>query len=360
MKPDARSRNSAGGAFARKTSAALAQLRKSLEKLTPRKPALIAVSGGRDSVALLHFLVSAGWEELIVLHLNHGLRGRRSDADEKFVRELAAKESLHCQAKRLDVARFAKTKKLSIETAGREARRAFFAAMAKRHHCRFLFTAHHADDQAETVLHRLCRGTSLRGASGMRAAAVTIPGLTTVRPLLEVTRPEIDEYLAERRLRFRDDASNASPAHTRNRVRHELLPLMNDVFRRDVRPLLGRFAELAERDDACLNALSGEFAKRHKPELPDGSLRITAALRRQPDAISSRLVTHWLDQRKVRNIGVREIDSALAMLRGDGPVTLNLPGGAHLRCDGRRLWVEPPTVPSRVRGPRPRPSRQPS
>ncbi|MCE9518899.1 MAG: tRNA lysidine(34) synthetase TilS, partial [Verrucomicrobia bacterium] len=235
-----------------------------MTKLHPDKPALIAVSGGRDSVALLHWLVSEGWKKLIVLHLNHGLRGRSSDADEKFVRKLSEKLGSRCEIKKFDVARLAKKKKSSIETAGRDARRLFFAAMAKKHRCQFLFTAHHADDQAETVLHRLCRGASLRGASGMRGVAETIPGLITVRPLLEVTRAEIDDYISTHRLSFREDASNDSPAHTRNRVRHEVLPLMNDVFRRDVRPLLVRFAELAERDDACLNSLALDFFTRHK------------------------------------------------------------------------------------------------
>jgi len=319
---------------------------------------LIAVSGGRDSVALLHWLTSAGWKRLVVIHLNHGLRGRSSDADAKFVRNLAAKLGLRCEVRKVDVARFAERGKLSVETAGREARRAFFAAMAKRHRCRFLFTAHHADDQAETVLHRLCRGASLRGASGMRGAAETIPGLTTLRPLLEVTRAEIDDYVARHRLRFRDDASNASSAHTRNRVRRELLPLMSKVFRRDVRPLLARFAELAERDDACLNSFAREFCMRRKLEHPDGSVRLTPALRRLPSAISSRILHQWLTGRKIPDIGNHEIESALWMLRGDGPAKINLPGGAHLHCDGRRLWVEQAPPPTRSRASHPRPLRR--
>ena len=192
----------------------------------------------------------------------------------------------------------------------------------------------------------------------MRGKAETIPGLTTVRPLLDVTRPEIDEYIAGHGLRFRDDASNDSPAHTRNRVRHELLPLMDEVFRRDVRPLLTRFAELAERDDACLGFLARDFLAKHKLESRDGSLRITAALRHQPAAISSRIVHQWLTRREIPDIGSHEIESAQAMLRGDGPVKMNLPGSAHLRCDGRRVWVERTPVPTKVRAPRPRPSRR--
>ncbi len=338
---EGRSRKSeVGGIFQQEAAASLAAIRTRLTELHPGKTALIAVSGGRDSVALLHWLVSAGWNKLIVLHLNHGLRGRNSDADAKFVRMLATKLGLHCEIKKVSVARLAKRKKLSLETAGRDARRSFFAAMAKKHCCQFLFTAHHADDQAETVLHRLCRGASLRGASGMRGAAESIPGLTTVRPLLEVSRAEIDDYIARHLFRYRNDASNDSPAHTRNRVRHEVLPLMNDVFRRDVRPLLVRFGELAERDEACLNSLALNFFMRHKLAQADGSLRITTALRRQAPAILCRIIYQWLTGRDVPNIGNYEIEAALVMLRGGGPVKMNLPGGAHLCCDGRRLWVQ--------------------
>lgn len=192
----------------------------------------------------------------------------------------------------------------------------------------------------------------------MRGAAETIPGLITVRPLLQVTRAGIDDYVTGHRLRFRDDASNNSPAHTRNRVRHEVLPLMNDVFRRDVRPLLVRFAEHAERDDACLNSLALDFSTRHRLEPPDGSLRITTALRRQSPAILCRIIHQWLAGRKIPNVGNHEIESALLMLRDESPVKMNLPGGAHLCCDGRRLWVQSATVPTKSRAPRPRPSRQ--
>lgn len=339
-------------------AASLASIRTRLTGLHPDKVALIAVSGGRDSAALLHFLVTEGWKKLIVVHLNHGLRGRSANADAKFVRMLAEEFKLRSEIKKVDVAKMAQRKKLSVETAGREARRLFFAAMAKKHRCQFIFTAHHADDQAETVLHRLCRGASLRGASGMSGVAESMPGLITVRPLLKVARAEIDGYIIRHRLKYRDDASNVSPAHTRNRVRREVLPLMSDVFRRDVRPLLVRFAELAERDDACLNSLAKLFLARYKLEQSDGSLRISAALRRQPTAILSRILQQWLAGQKIPNVGNHEIESAQAMLRSAGPVKMNLPGGAHLCCDGRRLWVQPERALTKSRAPRPRPSRR--
>lgn len=320
------------GAFDSKAS-------KALINLSSRKSALIAISGGRDSVALLHFMVASGWKKLIVLHVNHGLRGRAANADESFVRKLAERLGLRCEVKRADIRKISKKKKMSLETAGREERRAFFLAMAKKHRCNFLFTAHHADDQAETVLHRLCRGSSLAGASGMLFQAETIKGVVTVRPLLGVTRSEIDEYITGNKLKFREDASNASPAHTRNRVRHELLPLMQEVFQRDVRPLLVRFSEMARRDDECLQQLARDMVARYALIQADGSLKRTTSLKKLNPAILSRILFHWLGHNKVGNVSTRDVEAAMLLLAGGGPKKINLPGGAHLCRDARRLWV---------------------
>ncbi len=325
--------------------------------LHPGRTALIAVSGGRDSAVLLHWLVSAGWKKLIVLHLNHSLRGRSSEADARFVKGLAGKFGLRCEIRQVDVARMAKRQKLSIETAGREARRAFFAALARKHRCKYVFTAHHADDQAETVLHRLCRGTSLAGFGGMKVVAGRVDNLIMLRPMLGVTRAEIDGYIATHGVKYREDKTNASRGPTRNRVRHELLPLMHEIFLRDVSPLIVRFAAQAARDDGFLQDAARAFAGRNSLETRDGALRITTALKKLHPAIASRIVFAWLTGRHRIPTRLQEIETALAMLRGAGSVKMNLPGGAHLGCDGRRLWVERPPVPTTGREPRPRPLR---
>lgn len=321
-------------------SAAIADLRSRVPGLTPRRTALVAVSGGRDSVALLHFLKEAGWNRLVVCHLNHGLRGRIADTDARFVRDLARRLGLKFESRKIRVGPWAARLGLSIETAGREARRKFFRAVAAKHRCRFLFTAHHAGDQAETILHRLCRGTSLDGAKGMLPAAESLPGVTVLRPLLDIARAEIDRHVAALRLKYREDASNTASRHTRNRVRHEVLPLMNEVFRRDVSALLLRFSKLAARDDAALQRLARAFEIRHRPVRPDGSLRITAALRALEPAILSRIVFRWLTATCAVPAGALEVETALAMLRDGARLRANLPGGAHLRRSGLRLWVE--------------------
>src|SRR6266513_5129925 len=129
---------------------------------------LIGVSGGRDSVALLHWLINLGYKKLIVCHLNHQLRGRSSDADARVVEKVARKYRVDCELGAANVRVLAKKKKMSIETAAREARYSFFAKAAKRHRCHTIFLAHHADDLVETFLFNLIRGAGLTGLAGMR------------------------------------------------------------------------------------------------------------------------------------------------------------------------------------------------
>src|SRR6266516_1134326 len=189
----------------------------------PNVPYLIGVSGGRDSVALLHWLINLGYRRLIVCHLNHQLRGRSSDADARFVKNLAAKYELDFEVGAANVRAFAKKKKTSVETTARNARYSFFAKNAKRHGCHTIFIAHHADDLVETFLLNLIRGAGLTGLAAMRDVSTRRVGdveLTIVRPLLSVWRKEIDNYVREHRIRFREDATNKKLAATRNRIRN--------------------------------------------------------------------------------------------------------------------------------------------
>src|SRR5207302_238159 len=134
-----------------------------LRSFLPDARYLVGVSGGRDSVALLHSLVERGYEQLIVCHLNHQLRGRSSDADARFVKKLADKYGVGFELGAVNVRVLAKKKKTSIETAARDARYSFFAKAAKRKRCHTIFLAHHADDLVETFLLNLIRGAGLTG-----------------------------------------------------------------------------------------------------------------------------------------------------------------------------------------------------
>src|SRR5438132_3821210 len=172
---------------------------------------LIGVSGGRDSVALLRWLVDLGYRKLIVCHFDHHLRGRSSQADARFVKKLAAKYRVDFQIGSANVRALAKKKRMSIETAAREARYSFFAKVAKRRRCRTIFLAHHADDLVETFLLNLFRGAGTAGLAAMREISKRdIDGidLCIVRPFLAVWRAEIDPYVRQNRLKFREVASN--------------------------------------------------------------------------------------------------------------------------------------------------------
>lgn len=305
-------------------------------------PALVAVSGGRDSVVMLHWLISQGRQQLIVCHLNHALRGRESGQDAAFVRRLAKKHGLACEIRRADVAEYGRRHRMSVETAGRLLRYDFLGEMAAKHGAGVIYLAHHAEDQAETILAHLCRGAGLSGASGMaRETEFIRHGRRSelVRPLLHWRRSEIDAYIREHGLSFREDSSNRSHGPRRNRLRHEALPLLGEIFGRDVAPILARFGEQAARDDAALWSLTLPLSKEHL--LPDGGLKITAALKHEHPAIVSRLLRWWLvESLKLPDLGHAEIEHALTMLQAGGPAKINLPGGHHLRRKAGRLWVQ--------------------
>lgn len=305
------------------------------------QPALLAISGGRDSVALLHLLLEAEFTELILCHLNHGLRGKESDGDAAFVRRLAKKHGLKCEIESEDVAALAEKRRMSTETAAREARHAFLLRMAEKHDTWVVFLAHHAEDQAETILANLCRGSGLAGLVGMRLVQRLDSGLHLVRPLLQVRRSEIDAFLRSKRIKFREDSSNKSPKHRRNRLRHEVLPLLNDVFARDVSALITRLGVLADRDDDCLQSLAMRHLSSSGGLNGDLSLPVTKELLALHPAVLSRVIALWL--REVLGLAGIEndvIEAAMDMLATDGPAKINLPCDKHLRRKAKRLWVE--------------------
>jgi tRNA(Ile)-lysidine synthase len=202
---------------------------------------LVAVSGGLDSMVLLHALGKLSAEhrrQIVVAHFNHRLRGRASDADEKLVRKTAAAMKLRAVVENADVKGFAAKSKLSIEMAARKLRHEFLARAAKRNKIKIVALAHHADDQVELFFLRLLRGAGGEGLAGMKWQSPSPVDLkiTLVRPLLDSTKAELFVFAHENRIRFRDDASNYSNDFLRNRIRNQLLPLL----RKNYQPALGR------------------------------------------------------------------------------------------------------------------------
>jgi tRNA(Ile)-lysidine synthase len=213
---------------------------------------LLAVSGGCDSVALLRAMVAiraAGAGRLCVVHLNHQLRAD-SDVDELFVTDLCRQLTVPCEVDRIRL----EEQPDGIEAAARSARYRFLADAAGQLGARYVVTAHTADDQAETILHRILRGTGIGGLAGM-ARARPLGHATLLRPFLAIERAELAAYLRDLGQPFREDASNADPRFTRNRLRHELLPWLAEQFNPSVKEALLRLGTLAGEAQAVVDAL---------------------------------------------------------------------------------------------------------
>ena len=192
---------------------------------------LLAVSGGADSIALLHVMGRLTQRrvipaELLCAHLNHGLRGADADGDEAFVVRQARELDVPVITRAIDVRAHAHEHRLSLETAARQQRLDALAEIARECNCPSIATGHQKNDNAETVLQRLERGTGLRGLAGIRPSRRGGDGLTFVRPLLCCSRCEIVAYLHSRDLTWREDHTNADCVHTSNRIRHHLLPVL--------------------------------------------------------------------------------------------------------------------------------------
>ena len=306
-------------------------------RFPPRRRYLIGVSGGRDSAALLDALIDLGYRRLVVCHLDHKLRGRGSTADAKFVKTLAVKLKLPSEIGRTDVSALARRTRQSIEAAGRNARYEFFARIARRHRCRTIFLAHHADDLVETFLLNLFRGAGPAGLSAMRPVttrSVNRVQLTVVRPLLGTGRAEIDSYIRERGLKYRDDVSNASDVPMRNRVRHRIIPYIEKQLDRNVRRALWRAATIAADEAEWADALVDPGSSVNR------DLQVKE-LREQPRALQRRRIQRWLQAQGVVDLDFDTIELVRALIEPDAShAKANLPRDRHARRRAGKLFVE--------------------
>ena len=312
-----------------------------LGSFPPDSRYLVGVSGGRDSIVLLHRLLDLGYCKLIVCHLNHQLRGRSSQADSRFVEKLVAtwnkKIGAHVDFEpgSADVRALAKRNKISIETAARQARYSFFAGVAKRRRCHTIFLAHHADDLVETFLINLFRGAGATGLAAMREVSTRrIEGvdLTIVRPLLSVWRDEIDSYVRERRLKFREDASNKSLAPLRNRIRHRIIPYLEKTLGRSIRQNIWRTAMIAADEEKWIES-----------ELRDSTHADLSVvkLRALPIALQRRALLKWLRAQNVSDVGFDAIERVRSLADRDTRIAkVNLPENRHARRRAGKIFLE--------------------
>ncbi len=191
---------------------------------------VLGLSGGADSVCLLLLLLDVAHKygysssDIYAVHINHMLRGKEADEDEGFARSLCEKKQVNFMAFRKDIAQYAKELGLSLEEAGRKYRYQCFSQVAKENHCTKVAVAHNKNDMAETVIFNMLRGTGLKGLAGMQPVRDNI-----IRPILGITRDEILEYLGEKEQDYRNDSTNAGLDYDRNKIRHIILPAMEDI-----------------------------------------------------------------------------------------------------------------------------------
>ena len=299
-----------------KLSAALREL------VQPGDTLVCAVSGGADSVALLfgmYLLREKLQLHLSAAHFNHHLRGGESDEDEAFVREFCARYEIPLTVG----GAFVRPGKKGLEAAAREARYDFLRGLPGK-----IATAHTADDNAETVLMHLLRGTGLKGLGGI--ATVNGP---LIRPMLNITRQEVEAFLLEYALPHREDSSNASDDFLRNRIRHHVMPLLRSE-NPGVSLSLSATAQRLRQDEDYLRS-------RLEPELP-----VVSRLRSMPRSLQSRYLERFLKENGVPEPEQAHIDAACSLLYSDKPsARLDFPGGRVLARDYDRLTVLTPAQP---------------
>jgi tRNA(Ile)-lysidine synthetase-like protein len=332
------------------------------EVFTPGSRLVVAYSGGQDSTCLLHALARARLGlDIVAAHVDHGLRAD-SAADAERVADLARALGVAVEVRRVDVGGYRKTLPgWSVQQAARAARYQVLATVASSHAARAVLVAHTADDQAETLLINLFRGAGLLGLAGMRMDETIRPArlgpalpelgalpdaVRLVRPLLMVTRATTMAYCTELGLPLVEDASNLSRAYTRNRVRLDLMPVL-EGFNPAIRTVLARTADLAAEEVAALDALVDELharlARAPAPDVLEYDLR---PWRAQPRALQRRLLRRGVESLVGGLIDVRAapIDDALDVLRSAAQSpTYHLPYGVELR-------VVPPAFTLRLHG----------
>lgn len=325
----------------------LGKIRKTIRKyemLNPGDHVVAAVSGGPDSVALLQVLIRLAPEydlTLTAAHLNHGLRGSESDAEEQLVRRLSEEKGIPCAVKRVDLSAIRKgeRRKRSLEDIGREERYQFFTELAAEAGATRIALGHHRGDQAETVLMNLIRGSGLEGLKGI----LPVRDGCIIRPLIEVGREEILDFLRTERLPFLEDSSNSQDLFLRNRIRHELIPMLQDRYNPQIIHSLNRLAGIARREDDCLqSAVSRILEKRRIASSAEGEkMEIDISeIQDLHEALQYRLIKVLLESRISPHfrISFKHIQSVMDLCReGKTDGLLILPGNVVVRREYGKL-----------------------
>ncbi len=309
------------------------------ELLEHGEAVLVALSGGPDSVALLHILSRLRRTfrlTLGVVYINHGIRPRAAKREERFCRKLCDELGVPLTIVREDIPAMAKKKKLGVEEAAREFRYATFENLARQQEYVRIALGHHADDQAETILFRLVRGTGPAGLVGMPIRRERI-----IRPLLGLTRAEITEYLQKNSLLWCDDASNRSLRYQRNYVRHRLLPALRSNLNPQVDSALLSLADTLKLEDEFLTGLVDRKARKCLRQTPGGKFSLDLnRYRSYPLWLRRRLLRRCLKAACLRDqFPAKDVVERVDSLALGGPGSLSLPGKVQATVVGESLLI---------------------
>lgn len=314
------------------------------QSLEPGDRVVVAVSGGADSMCLAHAMHRVAGDcgaKIFLGHVNHQLRGEAADEDARFVCAWAKEHNIPRLVIRVNIQRQGGQ---SLENIARNKRYKALARICEQFHATKLVTAHHADDQVETFLLNLLRGSGGRGLQGIPKERPLINGTILIRPFLPVTRQEVDEYCRQTQVPWRTDATNDSLSFQRNRIRHELLPLLRD-FNPGIDGVLLNTIEILQGDQAILDGLT---------EKATTLLKIQSPLPFAPQALSAQGLAQLAPamQRRVilpllpENAGIKHVNAVLALLAGQTGTSIVLPGGrrAYRLHDGIAIGDSPSGV----------------
>ncbi|REJ86600.1 MAG: tRNA lysidine(34) synthetase TilS [Planctomycetota bacterium] len=314
---------------------------------------LVGVSGGGDSVALLHGLSRVRESlrlELYAAHLDHGLRGEDSTADAEWVREFCAEIGVPCTVERRDVQQAAHDSGLGIEEAARNERYRFLEECALCKECSHICVGHTRDDNVETILHHIVRGTGLAGLAGVPATRTLPTGVTIARPLLRCSRDLLESYLKGANLSWRHDATNRDESFTRNRIRQTLLPLLRESFNPAVDAALLRLAAQAGEAQQSMRYVVDLTSRAVLVDAAAECVRVDCGpLTSAPaDFVREVLRAIWKDLDWPRGGMHRSHWDALRALACDGGPGVSLPGSIQASRRANLLILERKNRPSRV------------
>ena len=332
--------------------------------LHPKDKVLAGVSGGPDSVALVQSLVMLaseyGWQ-IAVVHLNHGLRSE-SDDEAGFVSSLAQGLGLPLYLQKTNVRTYQKKHRVSLEEAARDVRRRFFYETARAHGYSKIALGHHANDNAELILMNLLRGSGPQGLAGMPPRASfyfkgnETQGLSLVRPLIHCERREIDGFLRQHQFSFVLDASNSDLCYRRNRIRHELIPMLQKRYNPNVVDTLSRMAGIIDSENTWMGQLAAQAMTDAILERSTGGLTLSISkIVPAPLALRRQIVRHAISGIKgtLRKIGHTHIETVLQLME-KGPQTgcLDLPDRIRVVREGDRIIISLENIPLRQLPPR--------